>query len=102
MARSSLTSDLLATPLGGHAPEWTEDLQHALHDLVCLVEGFRDQPVTPTALFQLEQALAERLQRLGRTTLEGALNQLEPQELPAQVRLDGECYRLRPKSPRRH
>jgi hypothetical protein len=101
MAQSSLTVDLLATPFGGRGPEGSENIRQGLHDLVRLVEAFLDQPVTPTALYQLEQALADRLQRLGRAILEGALNHLEPEELPAQVRRDGECYRLRPKSPRR-
>jgi hypothetical protein len=101
MAPSSPTVDPLATPFGGRWPEGGEDLRQGLHDLVRLVEAFLDQPVTPMALFQLEHALAGRLQRLGRTLLEGALNQLEPQEPPAQLRRDGECYRLRPKSPRR-
>jgi hypothetical protein len=72
-----------------------------LQSLVRLVEDFLDRPLSPTALYDFERALQELLQSFGRTTLEWTVNQLEPEELPAQVCHQGECYRLRPKSPRR-
>lgn len=101
MHRSNLSDDLLATPfvgrwqeLGAYASQWQRDLLR-------LLEGFSDHPLTPTAMYEFEHALRDRLQRFGRMTLEWIVNQLEPEELPTHVCLDRECYRLRPKSPRR-
>jgi hypothetical protein len=98
---STRNAAILATAFGGRCQELDERTSRFLQDLVQLVEGFLDQRVTPTATCGFEHALHKLLLRFGRTTVEWAVNQLEPEALPAQVRLDGECYRLRPKSPRR-
>lgn len=101
MHRSTLSVGLLATPSGGHWHELGEHSSRCLQDVVRLVEDFLDHSLTPTALYEFERALQELLQRFGRTTLEWTMNQLEPEELRTHVCLEGECYRLRPKSPRR-
>ncbi len=101
MHRSTLSVGLLATPFVGHWHELGEHASRCQRDLRQLVEGFLDHALTPTALYDFERALQKLLQGFGRTTLEWTVNQLEPEELPAQVCLDGEGYRLRPKSPRR-
>jgi hypothetical protein len=69
--------------------------------VVALVTGFLNQPVTPTAFCACERDVQALLQRLGRSLLEWLINQLEPEPPPAQVCLQREYYRLRPKSPRR-
>ncbi len=101
MHRSTRSVGLLATPFGGHPQELGEHASRCLQDVGRLVEDFLDHPLTPTAMCQFEHALQGLLQRLGRTTLEWTVNQLEPEELPSPVCLEGERYRLRPKSPRR-
>jgi hypothetical protein len=101
MNRSNLSDGLLATPFVGRWHELGESASQWQHDLLRLVESFLAHPLTPTALYEFERALQELLQRFGRTTLEWMVNQLEPEELPTHVCLDRECYRLRPKSPRR-
>ena len=101
MHRSTRSAIDLATLFGGRWPELADRSRRCLQDVVRLVEQFLDRGVTPTTTCQFEHALRELLQRFGRTTLEWTVNQLEPEALPAHARLDGECYRLRPKSPRR-
>jgi hypothetical protein len=92
---------LVATAVGERCQELAERSLPWLEKVVRLVEGFLGQPLSPTAMYQFELALRDLVQRLGRMTLEWTVNQLEPEELPAHVTLDGEGYRLRPKSPRR-
>jgi hypothetical protein len=101
MHRSTRFAAVLTTPLIGRGLEWSKNTSCCLHHVEQLVEDFLNQAVTPTTLCRFEHALQELLQRFGRTTLEWTVNQLEPEELPAQVCRDGEWYRLRPKSPRR-
>ncbi|MCA1835315.1 MAG: hypothetical protein LC721_02820 [Actinobacteria bacterium] len=69
--------------------------------MVALLEAFLDQALTPAAFYQFEGALQTLWQHCGRAVVEWAINQLEPEPLPAQVCRDRESYRLRPKSPRR-
>ena len=102
MVRSTELGSRLAMPLVGHGREWSERARACLQDLAQRVEQFLEQELTPTALYDFERALQELLQRLGRTTLEWTLNQLESKELPTHVCLDRASYRLRPKSPRRN
>lgn len=101
MHRSTRSDGLLATPVVGRSQELCARTSQCLQDVVRLVEEFRGQKVTPAAFCEFEHALHKRLQRFGRTTLEWTVNQLEAEELPTHVCLDGECYRLRPKSARR-
>ena len=102
MHRSTRSAAVLATPFGGRWQELDERASRFLQNVVQLVEEFLDQPVTPTATCRFEHALHNLLLRFGRTTVEWTVNQLEPEALPAHVRMGGECYRLRPKSPRRN
>jgi hypothetical protein len=101
MHRSTQFAADLATPIGECRPELKERSIRCLQDVARLVEQFLDDPVTPSSMCQFEQALQKRLQCFGRTIVEWTVNQLEPEPLPAQTRLEGEFYRLRPKSPRR-
>jgi hypothetical protein len=99
--RCTLPVPVLAMPFSGCWQELNDRSSRCLQDVLRLVGDFLKQPLTPTALYQFEHALHDQLRRFGRTTLEWTVNQLEPLELPAQVHLQGEYYRLRPKSPRR-
>lgn len=101
MHRSTRFAADLATPFDECWPELRERSICCLQDVARLVERFLNQRVTPAAMYQFEHALQKLLQRFGRTMVEWTVNQLEPEPLPAQTRLDGEFYRLRPKSPRR-
>ena len=93
MCRSTLSVGLLATPVGERIQELGQVTNQSLQEILRLVEDFLHQPLTPLALCQFERALQERLQGLGRTTLEWTVNQLEPEELPTHVCLEGECAR---------
>jgi hypothetical protein len=101
MHRSNLSGKLLAMPFVGRWHELGEYASQWQRELLQLIEGFMEGPLTPSALFEFERALQVQLQRFGRTTLEWTVNQLEPEELPTHVCLERECYRLRSKSPRR-
>lgn len=101
MSQSTLPVDLLATSLAGRSQHWSAHCSRYQQELLELVEGFVDQAPTPTAFCKFERALQALLQRCGRQVVEWAINALEPEALPAQACLDRECYRLRPKSPRR-
>jgi hypothetical protein len=101
MHQSTLPVGLLATSWAGRWQQLSAHWSRCQQELLELVEGFVDQPLTPTAFCQFERALQGLLQRCGRQVVEWTVNELEPEELPAQACLDRECYRLRPKSPRR-
>jgi hypothetical protein len=104
MVRSTEFGSLLAMVVPDRWHAWGEHASRCLHDLMQGVEQFLAQPPTPPALWEFEQALEKRVRCLAQTTLEWALNQLEPEQeaLANYVCLDRERYRLRPKSPRRH
>src|SRR5439155_16060279 len=73
-----------------------------LGQLAGLLLDFRAHPVSPKATQDLELALTGLTRTLGRQALETTLNSLEPdrpEQVPAEVRLQGICYRRRPKSP---
>jgi hypothetical protein len=81
------------------------DLGPPLHDPLgrfrAVVErevlAFLGQPVTPTALLELENRLATGLRELGRELVEWACNRLEgddPSALPSHLRSEGTEYRL--------
>lgn len=69
------------------------------------VENFRNHPVDPRTLFDLERHLLASSQELGRVVLEWALNHIEPDQgddLPGHVQWDGVHYsRIKRKTPRK-
>src|SRR5947209_7566022 len=73
----------------------------ALYDQV---RGFRERPLTPEQTAAFEKQLALLLRAAGRAVLEHEFNRIEPQDLedcPLRLRLAGQEYRRRPKSPNR-
>lgn len=73
-----------------------------LTQIAQLLEGFRSRPLTPGALYDLEQALLQRTRELTRQLLEDPLNQLEPEgaaQTPVRLCQDGNRYRRRDKHP---
>lgn len=99
MTHSTLCALLLATP--ALAPLLENLLPH-LAQLAGLLQDFRNRPVTPPSVYDLEQALQKRSRELSRQLLEGQLNQLEPPDAPqAPSRLcqGGNRYRRRDKHP---
>jgi hypothetical protein len=60
---------------------------------------FQARPVSPKAAHDLERDLAGITRQLGRAALENAFNSLEAEQPPANLRVGGLRYRLRPKSP---
>ena len=60
-----------------------------------LVKKFLLQPITPEATWQFENAVEDRLRKLGRSILEVVYNRLEaddPEEMPKQVEFDQQEY----------
>jgi hypothetical protein len=67
------------------------------------LEQFRQQPLTPTAVFELEQQLRAILNEAGRRLLQHTLSQLEAvslEEMPQRISFQGETYRRRPQQPK--
>jgi hypothetical protein len=59
--------------------------------------AFQAQPCSPTAAWDLERQLAERLRNVGRDLLDGVYNRMEGDDrhaLPTHLRIAGEEYRL--------
>lgn len=66
-----------------------------------LQQKFRDQPVTPTATYQLEKDLKAALEEAGRAILEDQLNHVEAtekQQAPAKVRFHKATFRINKKT----
>jgi hypothetical protein len=64
---------------------------------------FSAQPLTPAATQKLETDLQRLLREVGRTALEHTLNALEPtdpEQVSQELKVGGECYRRRSRSPR--
>lgn len=72
-------------------------LERHVHALAQEGAAFAAQPLTPTAVFDLEHRLEARLRELGRETMACICNGLErddPDALPLRVRFEGEEFRL--------
>ena len=79
-------------------------LRPQLQQLADQVQQFRRQPPTPQRTHAFEQQVAAALREAGRGLLEWVYNGLEPEHLedcPLRLRLAGQEYRRRPKSPNR-
>ena len=69
-----------------------------------LIVNFRASPPTPSACHQFETQLHDALRELGRVVVEWTYNHTEPDdrhEMPGHLRLDGDWYRRRDKTPNR-
>lgn len=69
--------------------------QSQLEEIDELVQAFLLQPVTPEATWQFENAIEDRLRKLGRDVLEVVYNRLEsdsPDEMPKHVQFEGQEY----------
>lgn len=67
-----------------------------------LVQGFRNEPVTPQGVLELENKLQALASEACRQILERELNRLEPddkKEMPSKVRYHKETYRINKKTP---
>lgn len=80
-----------------------EKLEPVLDRVACLFDKFASQPVTPKALFDLEQELQSELREMGRIAMEWLVNRLEPNQvdaLPKHVEFEAGPYtRLTEKTP---
>jgi hypothetical protein len=94
---------LLASPLSKAPLELVRGIVEVVENIVLLVEGFRQNPVTPQAAEQFETQLATLLRQLGRVIVAWTYNDLEPEPalLPRQLQFQGEYYRRGNKSKRR-
>jgi hypothetical protein len=73
-----------------------------LAQIAQLLIDFPAQPITPAATQQLETDLQRLLREVGRAALEHTFNTLEPadpQQVPEELKVGGERYRRRGKSP---
>ena len=103
MTVSTLASVPRATPFSGELLELAVMLVPLLIRLGQLVRAFPRGAVTPTTTYEFETTLEELLRQVGREAVSWTYNRLEPanlHDLPAQIRVEGEWYRRRPRSTR--
>jgi hypothetical protein len=85
------------------APELSDVIAPALHDLLRLAEDFRQQPVSPQRTHAFEQQLQQALRELGRRIVQHTYNTLEPADvdtLPKHLHFEAGPYtRLNKKTP---
>jgi hypothetical protein len=96
---------------GPTAPAASPELQELLavlgphlRVLAGQVRAFRQAPATPAGAYAFETATAAALREAARALVEHAYNRVEPEQLadcPLRLRLAGQEYRRRPKSPKR-
>lgn len=58
--------------------DWREVVEPILQRVQQVVEQFRQERLTPTAMHRFEQQLQEEIRQIGRATIEWTCNQLEP------------------------
>lgn len=79
-------------------------LMPQLQELAHARQAFRQQPPTPARTCAFENNLVSLLRDAGRVVVEDDFNRIEPEcreECPLRLRVAGEEYRRRPKSPQR-
>jgi hypothetical protein len=82
--------------------DWRDVIEPVLERVQCLIERFRRERLTPTALYRFEEQLQEAVRELGRATMQWTCNRLEPAaaELPKHVWFEASQYtRLNRKTP---
>jgi len=83
--------------------EVVELMRPQLEALQQMLDQFRAQPITPAAVFALEDQMRPCLREAGRRVLEHALTELEPatrEEASPRVHFQRDAYRRRPKQPK--
>jgi hypothetical protein len=84
-------------------PKLADLVEAAAAELLGIVDGFRQEPVSPARALEFEKKLQDHLRDLGRQTVQWTYNHLEPsavQELPKHVEFERDCYtRLNKKTP---
>jgi hypothetical protein len=104
MDHATLTTALLATPFAAALLPLTLRLLPALSRIAQLIAAFRAAEPTPAACHHFETQLQAALREIGRIIVEWTFNHLEtddPRLLPAHLRVDGDWYRRRAKTPNR-
>jgi hypothetical protein len=95
MAECNLT---LSAQASANVTEVFDLLRPQLEELQQRLDQFRQEPLTPTAFFNLENQFQACLREAGRRLLEHTLSELEPdsrEQAPARITFQGETYRLR-------
>jgi len=78
-------------------------LLHGIVEMGRLLTAFQRGAVTPSTTYAFENALRDQLRQVGREIVSWVYNHLEPStvhDMPAQLGVEAEWYRRRPKSPR--
>src|SRR3954451_10969130 len=104
MDHATVTAALLATPFAASLLPLTLEILPVISRVARLIVAFRAAEPTPSACHQFEAQLQAALRDLGRIIVEWAYNHLEPDDrllMPGHLRLDGDWYRRRDKSPNR-
>ncbi len=104
MDQATLATTLLATPFAAALCPLAFRLLPVISRIGQLIVNFRACPPTPSACHQFETQLHDALRELGRIVVEWTYNHLEPDdrhEMPGHLRLDGDWYRRRDKTPNR-
>src|SRR3954469_2382280 len=104
MDHATVGVTLLATPFAASLGPLTLRLLPVISRVAQLIVAFRAAEPTPSACHQFEAQLQAALRDLGRIIVEWAYNHVEPDDrllMPDHLRLDGDWYRRRDKSPNR-
>jgi hypothetical protein len=104
MAQATVAAALLATPFAASLLSLTLRLLPVIARIAHLIVNFRTAELTPSACYQFETELHDSLRELGRLILEWTYNHLEPDDrhlMPGHLRLHGDWYRRRDKTPNR-
>jgi hypothetical protein len=82
--------------------DWRDVIEPVLERMQHLLEQFRRERATPSALYRFEEQLQKDVRELGRALMQWTLNRLEPAaaDLPKHVRFEASQYtRLNVKTP---
>ncbi len=104
MDHATLITTLLTTPFATSLLPLTVRLLPIISQVAHLIVAFRVAEPTPSACHHFETQLQATLRELGRIIVEWTYNDLEPDDpllLPDHLRLDGDWYRRRVKTPNR-
>ena len=103
MTTSTLAPLLGATAFAGELLELAGLLLPRIVEMGRLLTAFQRGAVTPSTTYAFENALRDQLRQVGREIVSWVYNHLEPStvhDMPAQLGVEAEWYRRRPKSPR--
>jgi hypothetical protein len=104
MDHATVFATLLATPFAASLLPLTLRLLPVISQVAQQIVAFRAAEPTPSACHRFETQLQATLRELGRILVEWTYNHLEPDDrqlMPGHLRLDGDWYRRRAKTPNR-